>query len=266
MRFFLISFFILSNFNSISNDISNFYVNDCDEFFNNTENYFYEFEIQNPSEFKFNSEVDKILKEGLINKIITKIDLASSLETSNIDGVSKSTFNEKITLESSGILFDLNYKYCKRDNLDFLVAYINKDIFNISSKRSFENKIISLNNEIDLIFDQLIFNKELLFENEIDKISKKLSFMDKNMLFLNNINIEYDLVYAYNNLKSNFGKLKSKIKTFEYMKNELMNFLLNSNIDKAEEIYFEMKTKFGNEKKFKKGLSELKKKIRKNSN
>ena len=63
-------------------------------------NYFYELEIDDCETFSFSKEVDKQMKEGLINKIITKIDLSSSLETSNIEGQSKSTFTEKISFES----------------------------------------------------------------------------------------------------------------------------------------------------------------------
>jgi hypothetical protein len=227
-------------------------------------NYFYELEIDDCETFSFSKEVDKQMKEGLINKIITKIDLSSSLETSNIEGQSKSTFTEKISFESSGILFDINYIYCNNNNSNLFIAYVNKNIFNNSSRRSFQNKLILLNSKIDLLFDQLIFNNELIFENDINDLSNEIRFMDKNLIFLNNIDIEYDLVYAFDNLKSKFGKLKLRLKTFENMKNELMNYLLNSNIQKAKDELELMKVKFGKNSLYKKELQNLKKLIRKN--
>lgn len=226
-------------------------------------NYYYELKIDDCKTFRFNKEVDKQMKEGLINKIITKIDLSSSLETSNINGESKSSFSEKISLESSGILFDIEYIYCNKNNSNLFIAYVDKNIFNKSSRRSFQNKLILLNSKIDLLFDQLIFNNELIFENEIIIISEDINFMDKNLVFLNNIDIENDLVYAFNNLKSKFGKLKSRLKTFDNMKNDVMNYLLNSNINKANKTFKLMQIKFGNDSKFKKQLQELKRSIRK---
>ena len=234
----------------------------CADSLDDSVNYFFEIKIEKCEEFKFNSNVDKDLKEGLINKIITRVDLSSSVEISNIDGKSSSSFKERTSLESSGILFDINYLYCKRGNSNYLIAYIDKNVFNNSSRRSFQSQLISLNSSIDLIFDQLIFNDELTFENDINKINQEVLFMDKNLLFLNNINIEYDLVYAFENLKSKLEKLKSRLRTFENMKNEVLNFLLNANKERAKAEFELMQIKFGKNTKYKKDLQDLKKIIR----
>ena len=100
----------------------------CSESDYNSNNYYYELKIDDCKTFRFNKEVDKQMKEGLINKIITKIDLSSSLQISNINGESKSSFSEKISLESSGILFDINYIYCNNNNSNLFIAYVNKNI------------------------------------------------------------------------------------------------------------------------------------------
>ena len=71
-------------------------------------------------------------------------------------------------------------------------------------------------------------------------------------------------MYAFDNLKSKFGKLNLRLKTFENMKNELMNYLLNSNIQKAKDELELMKVKFGKNSLYKKELQNLKKLIRKN--
>ena len=41
--------------------------------------------------------MDKILKEGLINKIITRVDISSTINTSNINGESSSSYKESVS-------------------------------------------------------------------------------------------------------------------------------------------------------------------------
>mgnify|MGYP001213721001 CR=1 FL=1 len=240
----------------------------CNDFNNNCQPvddknyYYYQIEINDCSSFKFDDVVQREIKEGLINKIISKVELKSTLEISNIDGESSSKFSEKTSIQSSGILFDLNYIKCNKSGNNLFIAYVEKDIFNESSKRSFENNLLSLNSEIDLIFDQLILNNEILFENEISKIKSEIEFMDKNMLFLSNIKISYDLVYAFNSLKSKFSLLNSKIKSFDNLRNEIMNYILNSNYERAMIEYKVINAKFGKEDRYKDQIKELRKLIR----
>lgn len=255
---------IYTSFLISQSNCNNFNQDSCIDSINQSDFYFFDLNVEDCNNFNFNAEVDKRMKEGLINKIITKIDVSSTLETSNVNGESSSMFSEKITMDSSGILFDINYLYCNKNNRNSLIAYVDKGIFNNSSKRSFENKLIILNSEIDLIFDQLIFNKEILFNNEVNKISNEVYFMEKNLNFLNNINIEYDLVYAFNNLKSKLGNLKSRLKTFDNMEDKVLNYLLNFNKIKANEEYKSMLIKFGDNPAYREKLKDLRKRIRKN--
>ena len=211
MKNFLIVMILSPIFSYSQLNCDLFNVNLCNEFIEESNNYFFELKIDSCNEFNFNSSVDKILKEGLINKIITRVDISSTINTSNINGESSSSYKESVSLESSGILFDINYLYCNRNNSNYLIAFVDKGTFNNSSRKSFQNQLISLNSIVDLLYDQLIFKDELTFDDEIKKINQDLLFMDKNFLFLNNLNIENDLVYAFGNLNQ-FGRLKSKLK------------------------------------------------------
>lgn len=261
MRKFIFYFLILSE-SVLSQKICNDFNNNCQSI-DNEKYYYYEIEIDDCSSYKFDDILQRELKEGLINKIISKVELKSTLEISNIDGESSSIFTEKTSIQSSGILFDLNYMKCSKSDNDFIIAYVEKDIFNESSKRSFENSLLSLNSKIDLIFDQLILNNEVLFENEISEIKNQIEFMDKNLLFLSNIKISYDLVYAFNSLKSKFNLLNSKIKSFDNLKNGIMNYILNFNYERAMVEYRILKAKFGKEDRYKNQIRELRKLIRK---
>ncbi len=87
--------------------------------------------------------------------------------------------------------------------------------------------------------------------------------MDKNLLFLSNIEISHDLVYAFNSLKSKFNLLNSKIKNFDNLKNEIMNYILNFNYDRAMVEFRILKAKFGKEDRYKDQIRELRRLIRK---
>ena len=87
--------------------------------------------------------------------------------------------------------------------------------------------------------------------------------MKQNIPLLQYLNIENDILTAFNMLFSKYNKFKSNLNTFENLKSKLLNFILNGNNEKAKKIYRVLLIKYGNDDKYSDSLKEIKRNLKK---